>query len=101
MIARIATTIAAILLAIYGIFAAISPLPFGVPLVVLALIMFAAVNPSARPLVLWMRRRWKWFDYLVRKAADRSPARFNETFQNTDPANHPQKNRQETENRKN
>ena len=100
MIARIAITIAAVLLAIYGVIAAISPLPLGVPLVVLALVMIATVNPAARPLILWMRRRWKWFDYLVRKAAKRSPARFKETFKDTDPTSHLEKTRQEMENGK-
>ena len=89
MIARLATTITGIILVIYGVLAAISPLPLGVPLVVIGLVMIAAVNPAARPLILAMRRRWRWFDYIARKAARRSPARFRETFRETDPAAQP------------
>ncbi len=89
MIARLATTITGVLLVVYGIIAAISPLPLGVPLVVLGLMMIAAANPAARPLILKMRRRWRWFDFLVRKAARRSPARFQETIEETDPVTHP------------
>lgn len=89
MLARAATTVIGVLLVLYGVIAAISPLPFGVVLVVLGLIMIAAANPAARPLILSMRRRWRWFDKAVRLAAHRSPSRFRETFEDTDPANHP------------
>ena len=89
MLARLATTVSGIFLTIYGVVAAISPLPLGVPLIILGHLLIAAANPAARPLVLHLRRRWQWFDYLVRKASRRSPARFQETFEETDPANHP------------
>ena len=90
MIARLATTLAGIVLMIYGLIAAFSPLPLGAPLVILGFIMIAAANPAARPLVLSMRRRWRWFDFLVRKAAHHSPTRYQETFEETDPATHPE-----------
>lgn len=89
MIAKLATTLTGLVLMIYGVIAAISPLPLGVPLVVLGLLMIAAANPAARPLILNMRRRWRWFDILVRKAARRSPERYRETFDDTDPDVHP------------
>ncbi|MCK5745582.1 MAG: hypothetical protein KAH44_05170 [Oricola sp.] len=89
MLARAATTIAGVLLVLYGVIAAISPLPLGLPLIALGLIMVAAANPAARPLILWMRRRWRWFDKLVRLAAHRSPRRFHEAFDDTDPKTHP------------
>lgn len=90
MLARAATTIAGVILVVYGVIAAISPLPLGLVLIPLGLIMIAAANPAARPLILWMRRRWRWFDKLVRLAARRSPPRFHETFEDTDPAAHPE-----------
>ncbi|MAW80953.1 MAG: hypothetical protein CMI63_12005 [Parvularcula sp.] len=89
VIARLATTLTGILLMIYGLIAAFSPLPLGAPLVILGLIMIAAANPAARPFILALRRRWRWFDFLVRKAARHSPKRYHETFEETDPANHP------------
>lgn len=85
MLARAATTIAGVLVVLYGVIAALSPLPLGLPLIPLGLIMIAAANPAARPMILWMRRRWRWFDKLVRFAARRSPKRFRETFDETDP----------------
>ncbi|PQA85375.1 hypothetical protein [Hyphococcus luteus] len=90
MLARAATTLTGAILVIYGVIAAISPLPLGVVLIVLGLIMIAAANPAARPLILAMRRRWRWFDKMVRLAAHRSPPRFHETFEDTDPAKHPE-----------
>ena len=93
MLARLATTISGVILLVYGIIAALSPLPLGAPLAVLGLLMIAAANPAARPLVLRMRRRWRWFDFLARKAARRSPPRYRDAFEETDPANHPREDR--------
>lgn len=93
MLARLATTISGIVLLVYGLIAALSPLPLGAPLAVLGLLMIAAANPAARPLVLRMRRRWRWFDFLVRKAAHRSPPRYRDAFEETDPAKHPREDR--------
>ncbi|MEO1137143.1 MAG: hypothetical protein AAFW68_11160 [Pseudomonadota bacterium] len=95
MIARFVTTIVGIVILVYGVIAAISPLPLGLPLIVLGLLMIAAANPAARPLIRAMRRRWKWFDFLVRKAARHSPKRFQETIEETDPG--PDKNEEEDE----
>jgi hypothetical protein len=89
MLARIATTLVGAVLVIYGVIAAISPLPLGVVVIPLGLIMIAAANPAARPLILRMRRKWRWFDFIVRKAARRSPPRFQETIEETDPETHP------------
>ncbi|MEZ5892318.1 MAG: hypothetical protein R3C58_04130 [Parvularculaceae bacterium] len=90
MLARLATTITGIILIVYGVIAAVSPLPLGIPLIALGLIMVAAANPAARPLILKMRRKWRWFDRMVRLAARRSPPRYRETFEDTDPATHPE-----------
>ncbi len=95
VMARLATTLTGIVLMIYGLVAAFSPLPLGAPLVILGLIMIAAANPAARPFILAMRRRWRWFDFLVRKAARHSPERYHETFEDTDPATHPAPNKKD------
>ncbi len=85
MIARIATTLSGIVLIIYGAIAAISPLPLGVPLIVLGFIMIAGANPAARPLIRWMREHWRWFDFLVGHIARRSPRRFKDVLEETAP----------------
>lgn len=87
MIARFVTSVLGAVFVIYGVIAAISPLPLGVPLVILGLMMIAAANPAARPLIRRMRKRWRWFDVLVRKVAKSSPERFKKTFDETDPKN--------------
>ena len=85
MIARIATTFVGVVLILYGIIAAVSPLPLGVVLIAVGFIMIAGANPAARPLIRRMRARWRWFDQLVRLAAHRSPPRFKEVIEETDP----------------
>lgn len=86
MIARIATTVVGVLVIVYGVIAVVSPLPLGFAMIPLGLIMIAAANPAARPLIRRMRRKWRWFDGLVRKAAHHSPPRFRSTIAETDPA---------------
>lgn len=85
MIARIATTVVGIFLLIYGVIAAVSPLPLGVPLIVLSLLMIAGANPAMRPYIRKGRRKWKWFDTLIRSVARRSPKRFEEVVKATEP----------------
>lgn len=88
MIARIATTFVGAVLIIYGVIAAVSPLPLGVVLIALGFIMIAGANPAARPLIRRMRARSRWFDKLVRLAAHRSPPRFKEVIEETEPSAH-------------
>lgn len=85
MFARLVATVAGIAMIIYGVIAAVSPIPFGVPIIVMGVFTIAAGNPSARPLIRRMRKHWPWFDVLVRQVARRSPQRFHKTFEETDP----------------
>lgn len=71
--ARVATTLAGAVLFIYGLIASFSPLPAGAPLVILGVLMIAAANPAARPFIRRLRRRWRWFDALVRIVAKGAP----------------------------
>ena len=86
MIRRIVTSLVGFVLIVYGVIAAISPLPAGVPLVVLGIIMIALANPAARPLVRRMRRKWRWFDKLVRFAGKRGPKNIRVVVEETTPA---------------
>lgn len=72
--ARIVTSLIGLVLFAYGVIAAFSPLPAGAPLVILGLLLIAAANPAARPVIRRMRKRWRWFDRLVRLVARRGPA---------------------------
>ncbi len=69
--ARLATSLVGFALFIYGLIAAFSPLPAGAPLVILGVLMIAAANPAARPVIRRMRKRWRWFDRLVKLVGQR------------------------------
>lgn len=72
---RIATTVTGIVFMIYGIIAFLSPLPLGAPLIIVGFFMIAVANPAFRPVIVRIRRRWRWFNKLVLKIAPRtSPA---------------------------
>lgn len=85
MIARLLTTLLGIALVVYGAIAAVSPLPLGAPLIVLGLLMIAGANPAARPLILRLRRKWRWFDKLVEALAKSSPKNLKTLEEETDP----------------
>ncbi|GAB4529627.1 MAG: hypothetical protein Kow00133_18410 [Amphiplicatus sp.] len=85
MLARLATSVLGAAFILYGIAAAVSPLPAGVVLIVVGLLMIALANPAARPLIRAMRRRWRWFDRLVEAAGKRAPERVKSVVEETDP----------------
>ncbi|MGD9800945.1 MAG: hypothetical protein AB7V02_10145 [Parvularculaceae bacterium] len=83
--ARIVTSLAGLALFLYGMIAAFSPLPAGAPLVILGVLMIAAANPAARPIIRRMRRRWRWFDRLVRVVGKRGPTSIKAVEEETAP----------------
>lgn len=87
MFARLLTTLLGVAVFVYGVIAAASPLPLGVPLVVLGLLMIAGANPAARPLLRRMRATWRWFDRLVEALAKGLPENIRTLAAETDPDN--------------
>lgn len=85
IVARTVSSLAGFVLFIYGVIAFLSPLPAGAPLAILGVLMIAAANPAARPVVRRLRRRWRWFDRIVRFAGKRGPASIRETERQTSP----------------
>lgn len=83
--ARAITSLAGGALFLYGVIAFLSPLPAGAPLAVLGLLMIAAANPAARPVIRRLRKRWRWFDGIVRFAGKRGPPPVQEVEQETAP----------------
>jgi hypothetical protein len=83
--ARVAASLTGFVLLVYGLVAAFSPLPAGAPLVVLGALMIAAANPAARPFIRRLRRRWRWFDALVRTVAAKGPAQIKSVESETSP----------------
>ncbi len=85
MLSRIGATLAGLLLMIYGLVASFSPLPGGAPLVIIGLLTIAGANPAARPLIVRMRRRWPWFNRLVRIVGKRAPRHVARVVEATEP----------------
>ncbi len=85
LISRALASLIGIILFLYGVIAAISPLPLCVVLMVFGFLIFAGANPFARPLLRRMRKRWSWFDALVRHVGKRSSGRFEDVVKDTDP----------------
>ena len=83
---RVLVTIAGTVLFLYGVIAALSPLPLGVPLMVMGFLMIAGAVPATRPLLIRMRRKWPWFNALVRQISKRMPDRFGALQKQTDPS---------------
>jgi hypothetical protein len=84
--ARIATSLVGFVLFAYGMIAAFSPLPAGAPLVIMGVLLIAAANPAARPAIRRMRKRWHWFDQLVRLVGKRGPQSVRSVEAETAPA---------------
>ncbi len=76
-----------VILFIYGVIAAISPLPVGLPLAVIGVAMIAVAVPAFRPVFRRLRARWSWFNVLIHKAKERSPQSVREVIEETDPEN--------------
>ena len=85
MLGRLGATIAGIVLMAYGLVAAFSPLPAGAPLVIIGVLMIAGANPAARPLIVRMRRRWPWFNKLVRLVGRKAPRGIARVAAETEP----------------
>ena len=86
MLRRVATTVGGVILLLYGVIAGVSPLPAGVVFVVLGFLMIAAANPAARPALRRLRRRWPWFNAVVKSFAQRGPKSLRSAADVTDPA---------------
>ncbi len=67
---RFAVTVFSLLMIGFGLILTISPIPFGIVIVVMGLMLFVTVAPGE---VRWLRRRWRWFDRLMHAAEKRLP----------------------------
>ena len=67
---RIAVSIFALLLIGFGVVLTISPIPFGIVLVILGFLLFVSAAPAE---VRWLRKRSRWFDRMMHRLEDRLP----------------------------
>ena len=85
IMARVLISLVGLLFVIYGAIAFVSPLPAGAPLVALGILMLALANPRARPMVRRLRRRFGWFDGLVRIVGGRTRGALKSVIEETAP----------------
>lgn len=86
MLSRLATSLIGVVLLVYGVIAGLSPLPAGVFFVALGFLMIAAANPAARPAVRRLRRRWPWFNTIVKTLGKSGTEHLTAVIRDTDPA---------------
>jgi hypothetical protein len=94
IIFRLAVSIFALLLIGFGIVLSISPIPFGVILVVIGFLLFVAAAPEQ---VRWLRRRWRWFDRTMHRLEKRLPEWIAKRLRDSD-YDHEEEERKEREN---
>lgn len=82
---RVIIAILALLLIVVGVVAAISPIPLGVVMIAVGLIMLSFVAPPVRGFVRWLRRRWKWLDHRLDDAQETLPESIAEPLRESDP----------------
>jgi len=79
---RFVLTVLAILLIFFGIIAMISPIPFGILMIALGMVLLAMVAPK---LVRSMRQRWRWLDRMLDDATPRLPKWLARRLKESDP----------------
>lgn len=89
MLSRLTTTVIGAVALVYGIAAALTPLPAGVLSCVFGIMLIAAANPSARPAIRRLRHRWRWFDALVRTVGKAGPKPVRDAMAATEPPQEP------------
>lgn len=69
-----------------GLVLAPTPIPFGVPLMALAVFLLIATNPHAARIVQALRRRHRWIDRAMGFVEQRAPARIADVLRSTRPS---------------
>jgi hypothetical protein len=78
---RLAVSLFAILMILFGLVWTISPIPFGIVFLTLGTLLLAAAAPGE---VRWLRRRLRWFDRLMHGLEKRLPKWIAERLRDSD-----------------
>ncbi|MCB2113027.1 MAG: hypothetical protein KDD85_05700 [Parvularculaceae bacterium] len=78
---KIAVSIFALLLIGFGLVLTISPIPFGIILVVIGFLLFVAAAPEQ---VRRLRKSWRWFDRAMHRVEKRMPKWIARRLRETD-----------------
>ncbi len=85
MIVRLIVSIIAIVMIVIGFVTMISPIPFGIILILLGLVLLTLADPHSRPILKWIRKRWPWLDRLLANAQEHTPPIISEPLKETEP----------------
>ncbi len=75
-------TVFALILIVVGAITAITPIPFGLPLVIIGFLMLATISPAT---LRFLRRRWGWLDRRLRWMQKKLPNWMTRSLKRSDP----------------
>ena len=79
---KVILTIFALILILVGLVTAITPIPFGLPLVLIGFLMLATISPAT---LRFIRRRWGWLDRRLRWLQKKLPKSMTRSLKRSDP----------------
>ena len=74
----------AFILIAVGMVTAITPIPFGLPLVFIGFLLLATVSPAT---LRYIRRRWRWLDQRLKWLQKKLPRWMTRSLRRSDPDN--------------
>lgn len=81
IIFRLAVSLFAILLILFGLVWTISPIPFGIVFVILGFMLLLSAAPGE---IRWLRKRWRWLDRVMHGLEKRLPKWIAKRLRETD-----------------
>ena len=81
IIFRLAVSLFAILLILFGLIWTISPIPFGIVFLILGFMLLLFAAPGE---IRWLRKRWRWFDRAMHGLEKRLPKWIAKRLRETD-----------------
>lgn len=79
---RLAISFFALCMIFFGVITAISPIPIGLPLVIIGFALLATASPNS---LKWWRRRWGWLDRRLVWMQEHLPRRTARALRRSDP----------------
>ncbi|MEO1251492.1 MAG: hypothetical protein AAFW81_03995 [Pseudomonadota bacterium] len=79
---RLAVGVFALLMIIAGAATAVTPIPFGLPLVILGFLLLATASPA---MLKWLRTRWRWLNRRLLWLEKKLPRWMTGPLRRTDP----------------
>ncbi|MCI5047053.1 MAG: hypothetical protein MRY59_06105 [Aquisalinus sp.] len=85
LIVRFLISLLAIAMIVVGTVLMVSPVPLGILIILLGVLILVMANPHARPMLKWIRHRWPWFSERVRDLEEHAPSGVAGPLRETDP----------------